>query len=126
MLAVLEVTLPVFALVLCGYLAAARQMLPDKAVEGINAFVFRFALPAMLFRVVALRPIGELIDWRFAGGYVAAGLAVYLLVYQSARRGRLGAPPADGAHAAALSLHVTHGNIGYLGGDFKGTGMPGK
>src|SRR5690606_22509240 len=115
MLAVLEVTLPVFALVLCGYLAAGRRMLPDKAVEGINAFVFRFALPAMLFRVVALRPIGELIDLRFTLGYVFAALAVFFLVFTSARRGRLGAPPANGAHAAALSLHATHGNIGYLG-----------
>lgn len=115
MLAVLEVTLPVFALVFCGYVAAGRRMLPEKAVEGINAFVFRFALPAMLFRVVALRPIGELIDWRYTIGYVLAALGVYLLVYRMARRGRLGAPPADGAHAAALSLHITHGNIGYLG-----------
>jgi malonate transporter len=115
MLAVLEVTLPVFALVLCGYLAAGRRMLPDKAVEGINAFVFRFALPAMLFRVVALRPIGELIDLRFTLGYVLAALAVFFFVFACARRGRLGAPPTNGAHAAALSLHATHGNIGYLG-----------
>ena len=80
MLAVLEVTLPVFALVFCGYVAAGRRMLPEKAVEGINAFVFRFALPAMLFRVVALRPIGELIDWGYTIGYVLAALGVYLLV----------------------------------------------
>jgi len=115
MLAVLEVTLPVFALVFCGYAAADRKMLPDKAVEGINAFVFRFALPAMLFRVLALRPIGELIDWRYTNGYIVAAIGVYLLIFRLARGGRLGGPPADGAHAAALSLHVTHGNIGYLG-----------
>lgn len=115
MQAVLEVTLPVFALVFCGYVAAGRKMLPDKAVEGINAFVFRFALPAMLFRVIALRPIGELIDWRYTIGYVVAAMAVYIGIYKLARRGKLGGPPADGAHAAAVSLHVTHGNVGYLG-----------
>src|SRR5690606_40847924 len=70
---------------------------------------------AMLFRVVELRPIGELIDLGFTLGYVFAALAVFFLVFTSARRGRLGAPPANGAHAAALSLHATHGNIGYLG-----------
>lgn len=90
-------------------------MLPDKAVEGINAFVFRFALPAMLFRVVALRPIGELIDWRYAFGYVAAALGVYAFAYRMTRSGRLTGAPADRAHAAGLSLHITHGNIGYLG-----------
>ncbi|MFP5405125.1 MAG: AEC family transporter, partial [Gammaproteobacteria bacterium] len=111
----LEITLPVFALVFCGYAAATLRMLPDRAVEGINAFVFCFALPAMLFRVVAARPIAELVDWRYASGYVCAALAVYTLVYRLARRGLPGAPPVDDAHAAALSLHVTHGNIGYLG-----------
>jgi len=116
MLAVLEVTLPVFALVLCGHVASGRRLLPAGAVEGINAFVFYFALPAMLFRVVAQRPIAELLDWRYVCGYLAAGLAVYLLVWRSALHGRLGLPPgADRTQASALALHATHGNIGYLG-----------
>ncbi|HRO58789.1 MAG TPA: AEC family transporter [Burkholderiaceae bacterium] len=116
MLAVLEVTLPVFALVLCGHVASGRRLLPDRAVEGINAFVFHFALPAMLFRVVAQRPIAELLDWRYIFGYLAAGLAAYLLVWRSASRGRFGLPQAaDRTRAAALALHATHGNIGYLG-----------
>ncbi len=115
MLSVLDVTLPVFALVLCGYLASSRQMLPDRAVEGINAFVFRFALPAMLFRVVAQRPIQDLLDWRYAGGYLATALVFYGLIYWLARQGRLGGPRANPGHASALSLHVTHGNVGYLG-----------
>jgi predicted permease len=115
MLAVLEVTIPVFALVLCGYIAASRRLLPEGAVEGINAFVFRFALPAMLFRVVALRPIGELIDWRYMIGYLIAALCVYVLILKLSRSGRLGTPPTDGAHAAGIALHVTHGNVGYLG-----------
>lgn len=115
MLAVLEVTIPVFALVFCGHVAAGRRMLPDKAVEGINAFVFRFALPAMLFRVVALRPIGELIDWRYTIGYVLAALSTYVLILKLSRSGRFGTRPTDGAHAAGIALHVTHGNVGYLG-----------
>lgn len=115
MFAVLEITIPVFALVFCGYAAAGLRMLPERAVDGINAFVFCFALPALLFRVVAARPIAELIDWRYAIGYVCAALLAYALVYRLARRGLPGAAPAGEAHAAALSLHVTHGNIGYLG-----------
>ena len=57
MLTVLEVTLPVFALVLCGWVAARRGLLQDSGVEGINIFVFWFALPAMLFRAVAAHPV---------------------------------------------------------------------
>jgi malonate transporter and related proteins len=115
MLSVLDITLPVFALVFCGYIAANRKMLPDRAVEGINAFVFRFALPAMLFRVVAQRPISEVIDWRYALGYLGTALAFYAVVYWLARHGRLGGVAAGSGHASALSLHITHGNVGYLG-----------
>lgn len=115
MLSVLEVTLPVFALVFCGYVAAARRMLPDKAVEGINAFVFWFALPAMLFRVVAQRPIGDLIDGRFTLGYLVASFALFGLTAWLARSGRLTGTVQSVGQSAALSLNAAHGNVGYLG-----------
>jgi malonate transporter and related proteins len=50
MLAILNVTTPFFALVLCGYLAARYRMLPEDAVPALNTFVLYFALPCMLFR----------------------------------------------------------------------------
>ena len=61
MLTVLEVTLPVFALVFCGWLAARRRLMSPEAVAGINAFVFLFALPAMLFRAVASQPVARIV-----------------------------------------------------------------
>ena len=36
---VLLVTFPFFALVLCGYLAARRGVLPQPAIPGLNTFV---------------------------------------------------------------------------------------
>ena len=54
MLDVLRVTFPFFALVLCGYWAARRQMLPFEAIPGLNGFVLFFALPCMLFQFGAL------------------------------------------------------------------------
>ena len=59
---VLRVTFPFFALVLCGYLAARRQMLPFEAIPGLNGFVLFFALPCMLFRFGANTPIAQLLD----------------------------------------------------------------
>jgi hypothetical protein len=49
-LAILLITFPFFALVLCGYVAARRGMLPLEAIPGLNAFVLYFALPCMLYR----------------------------------------------------------------------------
>ena len=62
MLDVLWVTFPFFALVLCGYLAARRGMLPLEAISGLNSFVLYFALPCMLYRFGASTPIAELLD----------------------------------------------------------------
>ena len=62
MLDVLRVTFPFFALVLCGYWAARRQMLPFEAIPGLNGFVLFFALPCMLFRFGANTPIAQLLN----------------------------------------------------------------
>lgn len=70
MLDILKVTFPFFALVLAGYVAARRRMLPLDAIGGLNVFVLYFALPCMLYRFGASTPIAQLLD--------AAAVAVYL------------------------------------------------
>jgi predicted permease len=110
MLTVLEVTLPVFALVFCGWIAARRGLMSEAAVEGINAFVFWFALPAMLFRAVAVHPISSLLDLRYLGAYLLAGAVLFVATLFVAR-----ARGGDPARPVALAFASTHGNIGYLG-----------
>jgi len=59
---VLLVTFPFFALVLAGYVAARRRMLPFEAIGGLNTFVLFFALPCMLYRFGASTPIAQMLD----------------------------------------------------------------
>jgi len=61
-LQIFVITFPFFALVLCGYLAARRRMLPLEAITGLNGFVLFFALPCMLYRFGASTPIEQLLD----------------------------------------------------------------
>jgi predicted permease len=110
MLTVLEVTLPVFALVFCGWIAARRRLMSDEAVEGVNAFVFWFALPAMLFRAVSTQPVSRIADAGFFAAYLLAAVVLYASVRALARRS--GADPSQGT---AFAFAATHGNIGYLG-----------
>lgn len=60
--AILAVTVPFFALVLCGYVAARSPLLPESAIPGLNGFVLFFALPCMLFRFGAGTPVGNLLN----------------------------------------------------------------
>ena len=62
MFEVLRVTFPFFALVLCGYAAARKGLLPLEDIPGLNGFVLFFALPCMLFRFGAGTPIAQLLD----------------------------------------------------------------
>lgn len=115
MLEVLAVTLPVFALVLCGFVAAGRNLLPAGAVDGLNAFVYWFALPAMLFRVAGLGSMAELFDPGLALGIALAGLCCFGIAFRLARSGSLGGGSRSPQASASLALAASHGNVGYLG-----------
>jgi predicted permease len=110
MLTVLEVTLPVFALVLCGWISARRRLLSDEATEGINAFVFWFALPAMLLKAVSAHPVSQIADWRFITAFLVAALLMFFV-----SRALAAGVTADRSDRTGLAFTATHGNIGYLG-----------
>ena len=75
-LSVLSVTFPFFALVLCGFIATRRGVLPLAAIPGLNTFVLYFALPCMLYRFGAQTPIAQLLDPVVAGLYLLCGLVL--------------------------------------------------
>ena len=74
MLNILQVTFPFFALVLAGYVAAYRRMLPLEAISGLNSFVLFFALPCMLYRFGADTPIVQLLDVTLFLAYLVCAL----------------------------------------------------
>ncbi|MDO8418505.1 MAG: AEC family transporter [Rubrivivax sp.] len=76
MQSILAVTIPFFALVLCGYLAARRHVLPESAIPGLNAFVLYFALPCMLFRFGMSTPIFDLLNPVVLVVYLCAALLI--------------------------------------------------
>jgi len=76
MQAVLAVTVPFFALVLAGYLAARHHVLPESAIPGLNAFVLYFALPAMLMRFGMNTPLFDLLNPAVLAVYMAAALLI--------------------------------------------------
>jgi malonate transporter and related proteins len=73
---ILEVTVPFFALVLAGYLAARQHILPESAIPGLNAFVLYFALPCMLLRFGMNTPIFDLLNPAILGVYLLAALVI--------------------------------------------------
>lgn len=73
-LPILAITFPFFALVLCGFVATRRGVLPLAAIPGLNTFVLYFALPCMLYRFGAQTPLAQLLDPVAASVYLLCGL----------------------------------------------------
>lgn len=110
MLQILTVTFPFFALVLCGFVAAHRGMLPLAAIPGLNAFVLFFALPCMLYRFGANTPIAQLLDPSVALTYLLCALIVVAFVVAVTLHGRIGWN--DAAFGALVGAFP---NTGFMG-----------
>jgi len=82
---IVGVALPFFAVLLCGMLAARLRLLDDAGLIGLNAFVFWFALPALLFQKVATTAFDRLTDWTLYVGYEGSCLLVYFVVLAAVR-----------------------------------------
>jgi predicted permease len=107
----LTISLPFFGLIGAGYAAARFRLLPDAAAAGLNVFVFRFALPVMLFMKMADASLGRDFDVRFLLAYSGGGLVSFAACVVLGRllfRPKLGESGIQGMAAA-------FGNVGYMG-----------
>ncbi|NRR33466.1 AEC family transporter [Oxalobacteraceae bacterium] len=110
MLAIFSVTFPFFALVLCGYLAVRRSLLPLVAIPGMNTFVLYFALPCMLFRFGSATPIAQLLDPGVFGVYLLCALLMVGLTMAATLSHRI-----DWNNAAFGALVAAFPNNGFMG-----------
>lgn len=109
MLAILAITFPFFALVLCGYVAVRRHMLPQLAIPGLNSFVLYFALPCLLYRFGSTTPLAQLLDVGVFGVYLLCALAtVGIAMLLTLRR-------AGWNNAAFGALVAAFPNTGFMG-----------
>ncbi len=115
MQAILAVTFPFFALVLLGYVAVQRRMLPDSAIPGLNGFVLFFALPCMLFRFGANLPFSQLFDPVVMTIWLASALLLVALTIALTLRRRAGAPGVTMKDAAFGALVAAFPNSGFMG-----------
>ena len=110
MLAILLVTFPFFALVLCGFLATNRGFLPRAAIPGLNTFVLYFALPCLLYRFGATTPLAQLLDPGVAGVYWLCAIVMVSFTIIVTRSARIGWN--DAAFGALVGAFP---NTGYMG-----------
>lgn len=111
MQAVVNVVIPVFAIVLAGYLCGRFKLLGQGGSEALNGFVYYAALPALFFGSLAKVELGEILNWPYLGAFLLSmavtGIAAFVV-------GRF----VFGARGAALAVQNMAGlfsNTGYMG-----------
>jgi predicted permease len=115
---IFAVTVPFFALVLLGWLAARSRVLPESAIPGLNAYVLFFALPCMLFRFGSSLPLSRLADPTLIGIYLACALVVIAVTVAVTLRRPGSAQPVAGVDlrdAAFGALVGAFPNAGFMG-----------
>ena len=90
----LEAVVPLFSLIILGFMAGKIRWIDAAGVKALVAFIFNVAMPALLFRLVVTSDVAGLIDARFLLGHFgtqAAAAAIgaclgWMLLRQNARQ----------------------------------------
>ena len=98
------ISLPIFAVIGVGWAATRTRLVAQGALDALNAFSFRFALPALLLRLIAEQPLRQSFNPEFYTGYLASGAIIFVLVLGTSRvvaardlsTAAVGFPPAIG------------------------------
>lgn len=73
----LGLVLPIFGVIGFGYAAVRSKLLGPAAIDGLDAYVFTFAMPALLFRNLAHTEFPAALPWGLWASYYGAMLAVW-------------------------------------------------
>lgn len=111
MYAIINVALPVFAIMAAGYLCGRFRLLGLDSTKALNGFVYYMALPALFLVSMARAPVAEIFNGPYLATLIGAQLAVFglaVIVATFAFPGRLGSL---GQHGLAAMFS----NTGYMG-----------
>ena len=86
MTTILSSLAPLFAVIFLGFFAGRAGFLGEAGARGLGAFVFYFAIPPYVFRLMATTDLAAIAEWGFLGGYLGAQVLVFMI---SAGLGRL-------------------------------------
>ncbi len=110
MSAVLNAALPIFALILAGFVCARRGVLGAGATDSLNRFVVWLALPALLFQAMAQITRAEIDHPAFLAAYGGGMAATFAGSFALDRRRGLRL-----ADRAIEGLDAAYANTGFMG-----------
>jgi malonate transporter and related proteins len=111
MLEILNIAMPFFGLILLGILAGRVWDRGEEGLAWLNIYVLYFALPPLIFMVVAQTPLEKLANPAYVMATAGATSCCFLLMLFAARK-FYGASMRE---AALQGTSAAYGNVGYMG-----------
>lgn len=111
MISIINVVLPIFAIIAVGYIAGTTGIVPKAGAKTLNNFVFYIALPALLFKSTATAPIDQLMNGQFIainlGGILASFILAIIISKLFFKK--------DLSSATLYGMNTSYGTTGYMG-----------
>lgn len=111
MLAVVALVLPLFGIIILGYISGRLTSLNTDALGWLNFFIVYVALPPLFYDLLSTTPVEEFKNFRFFLSAVGVTLGMFLTCFLIA----LVLRRSGTAQATVQGLAGAYGNIGYLG-----------
>lgn len=108
---IIDIVLPVFGLLGVGYVAAWSGLMSVSAADGFSAYVYRIAIPALVFRAIALTPAPDIAPVTLLLCYFGAVAIVWTLASLAARY----VLKIDGPVSAIVGVGAAYSNTVMLG-----------
>src|SRR6201991_1728438 len=84
-MAVAGLVLPVFAIIVTGWLAGWLGYISRSLADGLVHFAYNIAMPALLFVTIAQEPASHLLEWRFLLAFGGGPMLCFALVFLAVR-----------------------------------------
>lgn len=110
MLQVINTIVPVFAVILLGWLLRSREFLPSHLIRPLNQIVYYLAIPAMIFRELASASFQANFNPLLLLGTLVAPVFLFAIAMGLGRLWRI-----PRTYLGTFLQSSFHGNLGYIG-----------
>ncbi|MCW9034025.1 MAG: AEC family transporter [Alphaproteobacteria bacterium] len=110
--AIVNVVLPVFAIIFAGYIGRRRNILGEGSSEALNGFVYYFSMPALFLVTLSRVDSSEIFNWPFIQSYLYGMLITFSLVFLI---GKIAFSKMRLAERSLQGMAGMFGNTGYMG-----------
>ena len=108
---VASLTLPLFSLILLGYIAGRTRPIGESGLQWMNFYIIYIALPALFFQLIRKTPVDQLGNISFIVGTTSATFVVFWIAWLL---GKLFLRR-NSKEATIMGVAGAYANVGYMG-----------